>query len=114
VISVRVKSHKPNGKSWDIKIPFKRQSKLPDPFVQVKQGGAVVLKTSVSKNTLQTYFSSRWVELSTHHSLSVEVWDRDAARHDLIASINLEAYKHQRGRVVLRSGSLIELVLEIQ
>ena len=107
---VTVSALKESGKPWDAQIPLRKQSALPDLSVEVKRGAEVLLTTKVQKDTLVAIYENERFFFWSGDVITVNVWDRDVAKHDLIETFELV---EERGQLKLRKGSVESLQLSI-
>ena len=108
--SVELNQTKNNGKKWDIKIPLKKNSDLPDIYVEVKQGKKSILKTPVTKNSLTAVYTGQSVTVANAKNVTITVWDKDPARPDAAGSITIT---DQSGDVTLSGGGVKALKVSI-
>ena len=100
--SVEINATKADGKPWDAKIPLKKDSELPDVFIEVFVQGAPKLGTDVAKDTLSVTFSEKnEVVLPVGESITVKVWDKDIKDNDSIAEISFQPSADE-----IKAGSL--------
>lgn len=107
---VKLKALKSNGKAWDAKIPFRAKSELPDVFVEVKIGDAVILKTPITQDTFHAVYSGQIATFTRGSKAVVTVWDKDLGKNDSAGSITIT---NQDGAVKLSGGGVEELEIII-
>jgi peroxiredoxin len=108
--TVELKETKSNGKNWDIKIPLKKTSGLPDIYVEVKQGETSLLKTPVIKNSLIARYTNQSLTVAHTRDLTITVWDKDLKRDDIAGTIKIN---DQTGDVTLSNDGVSALKLSI-
>ena len=112
VQSVELNEKKSDGKAWDLKIPMKKGSELPDIFVEVKHGKTSILKTPVKKNATSAQYSKQSVVIANAHvnDVTITVWDKDAAKNDNAGTMTIG---DKNGDVTLSGGGVKALKLKI-
>jgi hypothetical protein len=112
VQSVELNEKKSDGKAWDLKIPMKKGSELPDIFVEIKHGKQSILKTPVSKDTLSAQYTKQSVVVANAHikDVTITVWDKDGVKNDNAGTITVS---DQNGEVTLSGGGVKALKLKI-
>ncbi len=110
--SVELLETKANGKSWDLKIPLKKGSQLPDIEVEVVENSKSVFKTPVQKNTNSSSFTAQKFQVTEGSSVIFKVWDKDPAGHDIAAEIP-HSFKGQSGDIKLSGGQVKSLVIHV-
>ena len=83
--TVKLATAKADGKAWDMKIPLKKGSELPDIFVEVILDSKAVLTTPVQKDSTVAEFTGQSFGLKKGQSVIIKVWDKDAAQNDSAA-----------------------------
>ena len=85
--SVELKATKADGKPWDVKIPMRKGSELPDIMIEVVSNSKTVFKTAKQKDTLKASFSGQKFSIPNGSNAIIKVWDMDAMGHDSAAEI---------------------------
>ena len=112
VVGGKVRQRKPDGLTWDPRIP-KSQSP-PDPFVCVYSDGELLLKTQwVANSWWPSWNESVVVELNPWANLRFELWDRDGTSHDRIGDkgTKVESLFNKHGELALSGGNMISFKL---
>ena len=104
--ALKVSATKANGKPWDARVPLRKGSELPDLTIEVKRGVEVLLTTTVRKNTLTATYANDRFFFWSGDVITVNVWDRDLAKPDLIGSFLIRG---ERGKTDLKGDQVESL-----
>ncbi len=85
--SVELEATKADGKPWDVKIPMKKGSELPDIMIEIVSNSKVVFKTAKQKDTLKAAYTGQKFNIPNGSNAIIKVWDMDAMGHDIAAEI---------------------------
>jgi hypothetical protein len=127
---VQVNAKQSNGKNWDLKIPLKKGSELPDIAIEIKNGTTTVLKSQVTKNATEAKFSgmaclakkTKMIEkakardckivVADAHAkdVTITVWDKDAAGGEKMGMFKIDG---KSGDVTLKGDGVKGLMLTI-
>ena len=110
---VELNASKSNGKSGDVKIPFKKGKELPDIYVEVTNGKNSILKTPISKDTLSASYKGQKVIVADAHAkdITITVYDKDLGpKKDVSGVIKIG---NNKGAVDLSNGGVKSLKLNI-
>ena len=108
--SVELKATKNNGRQWDIKVPLKTKSSLPDIYVEVKQGDTLLFKTPVTKDSTTARYQDQTLTISQEGDITITVWDKDLRRPDMAGTVTIT---DQSGEITLSDDRVRSLKLKI-
>ena len=110
--SVELKATKADGKPWDVKIPMRKGSELPDIMIEVVSNSKTVFKTAKQKDTLKASFSGQKFSIPNGSNAIIKVWDMDAMGHDSAAEIPY-VFSGNEAQIDLNNGQVKSLVIAI-
>ncbi|MAD60698.1 MAG: hypothetical protein CMH49_04165, partial [Myxococcales bacterium] len=110
--SVELKATKANGKAWDVKIPMRKGSELPDIVIEVVSNSKTVFKTDKQKDTLKATYSGQKFSVPNGSNAIIKVWDMDAMGHDSAAEIPY-VFSGNQAQIDLNNGQVKSLVIAI-